>query len=109
MRDWTSDPRRDPRTKPELVTSIASRLSAPAPPVAHGSREPKRILELINERLALGFDERLPKPDLARQIVQAAGLSWAPYCWSRPQTLTRAGLVMLDRAVEKMLRPLERP
>lgn len=95
-----------PRTKEQVVADIAHLVGAPAPPSAHGAREPKAILVIVNERLGLGFDDRLSKPELAQAIVQSAGLSWTPDCWSRPQTLTKLGLERLEQAVERFLEPL---
>lgn len=95
------------RLKPEVVRSIADLLGVPAPPSAHGSREPKKILELVNDQLSLGFDNRLSKPELAKAIVQSAGLTWTPDCWSRPQTLTRRGLLRVEEAVKIFLAPVE--
>lgn len=98
---------KDQRRKPEVVRSIANLLGVPAPPSATGSREPKKILELVNDHLGLGFDNRLSKPELAKGIVQAAGLTWTPECWSRPQTLTRQGLLRIETAVKILLAPVE--
>lgn len=94
------------RRKPEIVRSIADLLGVPAPPSATGSREPKKILELVNDHLGLGFDNKLSKPELAEDIVQAAGLTWTPECWSRPQTLTRRGLLRVEEAVKILLAPV---
>jgi hypothetical protein len=88
------------------VADIAALLGAAAPPVAHGGREPKKILELVNDRLGLGLDNSLPKPDLARAICEAGAVSWGPSCWSRPQTLTKEGLTRVEAAVQNLLRPL---
>ncbi|MGO4599488.1 hypothetical protein [Terrabacter sp. 2RAF25] len=95
----------DERSKPGVVAAIADLLGAPTPPSANGSREPKEILLLINDRLGLGFDNSHSKPALAQEIVQAAGLTWTPECWSRPMTLTREGLLRLETAVKIFLDP----
>ncbi len=93
----------DKRLKPQIVVDIAWLLGASAPPSANGAREPKQILVIVNDRLGLGFDNSLSKPELARSIVQSAGLTWTPDCWSRPQTLTRTGLLRIENAVKLYL------
>ena len=98
---------RGDRDKQTVVSNIAALIGAPAPPVAHGSREPKSILVMVNDRLGLGLDNALAKPDLAEAICHAGGVSWTPACWSRPQTLTREGLVHVEAAVENLLAPLQ--
>jgi hypothetical protein len=94
------------RDKQAVVSAIAALVGAPPPPVAHGSREPKSILIMVNERLGLGLDNSMAKPDLAEAICQAGGVVWTPACWSRPQTLTREGLVRVEAAVRNLLAPL---
>lgn len=94
------------RDKETVVAAIAALVGAPAPPVAHGSREPKSILVIVNDRLGLGLDNSLAKPDLAEAICHAGGVAWTPACWSRPQTLTREGLVHVEAAVKNLLAPL---
>lgn len=94
------------RDKQTVVAEIAALVGASAPPVAHGSREPKSILVLVNDRLGLGLDNSMAKPDLAEAICQAGGVPWSPACWSRPQTLTREGLVHVEVAVKNLLSPL---
>lgn len=97
----------DKRKKEDIVKSIADLLGVPMPPMANGSREPKKILELVNDQLSLGFENRLSKPELAEAITKAAGLTWTPDCWSRPQTLTRVGLLRVEEAVRFFLTPIE--
>lgn len=93
------------RDKQTVVSDIAALVGAPAPPVAHGSREPKSILVLVNDRLGLGLDNSLAKPALAEAICHAGCVTWTPACWSRPQTLTREGLIRVEAAVKNLLAP----
>ncbi len=99
-------PTQDGRRKAEIVADIARLVGSPPPPVAHGSREPKIILCIVNDRLGLGFDNARSKPELAQAICLAAGVPWTPACWSRPMTLTRVGLLHVELAVKNLVAPL---
>jgi hypothetical protein len=87
-------------TKAEIVVDIASALGVEAPRMSTGSTEPREIFEAVNDRLGLGIDGRLTKPDMARQIVEAAGLIWNAHYESSGGTVTKSGLVAVLRAVE---------
>ena len=62
-------------TKADIVWNIAIKLGVEAPKMSTGSTEPREIFEIVNETLGLGIDGRLTKPDMARQIVEAAGMT----------------------------------
>lgn len=83
-----------------MVWSIAVGLGVEAPIMSTGSTEPREIFELINETLGLGIDERLTKPEMARQIVEASGMSWNADYESRGGTVTKNGLQAVLDAVE---------
>jgi hypothetical protein len=85
--------------KDEIVQAIANLLGVPAPPMSTGSTEPRRIFELVNDRLGLGLDARLGKPDLARGIVESSGAPWHPDYESRGATVTKSGLAAVLEAV----------
>jgi hypothetical protein len=85
--------------KDEIVEAIAHALGVAAPPMSTGSTEPRRIFELVNDRLGLGLDPKLGKPELARGIVTASGAEWHPDCESRGATVTKAGLNAVLTAV----------
>ncbi|SEP77396.1 hypothetical protein [Microlunatus flavus] len=87
-------------TKADIVRNIASILGVEAPKMSTGSTEPREIFEIVNERLGLGLDRRLTKPDMARQIVEAAGLTWNAHHESNGGTVTKVGLEAVMRAVE---------
>ena len=90
--------------KQDLVVEIARHLCVHAPPMSTGSTEPRRIFELVNERLGLGIDPRLGKPELARAIVEASGSRWHPDYESRGATVTKQGLAAVLEAVDFFLR-----
>lgn len=87
-------------TKADIVWDIAIKLGVDAPKMSTGSTEPREIFEIVNERLGLGIDSRLTKPDMARQIVEAAGLTWNAHYESSGGTVTKVGLEAVREAVE---------
>lgn len=93
------------QTKKDLVTEIAELLGVEAPPMSTGSTEPRRIFELVNEQLGLGIELDLPKPEMAREIVERAGLVWSPECESRGSTVTLNGLQLVLDAVHFFISP----
>ena len=93
------------RTKKDLITEIAVLIGVDAPPMSTGSTEPRRIFELVNEQLGLGIEMDLPKPELARGIVERAGFVWSPECESRGSTVTLNGLQLVLEAVHFFIAP----
>ncbi|MFC7595914.1 hypothetical protein ACFQU3_11385 [Terrabacter sp. GCM10028922] len=85
--------------KTEIVQAIADLLGVPCPPMSTGSTEPRSIFELVNDRLGLGLNSKLGKPELARGIVLASGAEWHPDFESRGATVTKAGLLAVLVAV----------
>lgn len=92
-----------PELKEEIVREIADLLGIQHPGMSTGSKEPKQILLATNSILGLGLDPRLKKPDLAREIVEAAGGKWDPDCESTGDTVTTVGLVRVRQAVRFFL------
>lgn len=86
-------------TKADIVWNIAVKLGAEAPKMSTGSTEPREIFEIVNDRLGLGIDGRLTKPDMARQIVEAAGMTWNAQSESSGGTVTKVGLEAVLEAV----------
>ena len=86
--------------KSEIVGEIARLLGVDPPPMSTGSTEPRKIFELVNDRLGLKLDSSLGKPDLARGIVEASGEAWHPDYESRGATVTKDGLVAVLQAVQ---------
>lgn len=86
-------------SKADIVAEIASLLGVECPPMSSGSTEPKTIFVLINDRLGLGLEDGLTKPELAREIVRASGAGWDPDFESRGATVTKAGLMAVLLAV----------
>lgn len=85
--------------KVDIVVEIAHEIGVAAPPMSTGSTEPRAIFQLINDRLGLGLDDRLGKPELARGIVESSGSTWHPDFESRGATVTKPGLIAVLEAV----------
>lgn len=90
--------------KVDIVVEIAHTVGVTPPPMSTGSTEPRAIFAMVNERLGLGLDDRLGKPDLARAIVEASGATWHPECESRGATVTKPGLLAVLEAVRFYVR-----
>lgn len=86
-------------TKTDLVWNIAVALGVEAPKMSTGSTEPREIFDIVNETLGLGIDVGRTKPEMARQIVEAAGLPWNADYESRGGTVTKRGLEAVLGAV----------
>lgn len=87
-------------TKADIVWDIAIKLGVETPKMSTGSTEPREIFDLVNDALGLGIDRSLTKPDMARQIVEAAGLPWNAHYESRGGTVTKVGLAAVLEAVD---------
>ena len=79
------------KTKEGIKNEIARRLHLTleeTPPMSTGSTEPKRIFELVDERLNLSIDpeKRLAKTELAKAIVIKSGQEWREDCESTALT-----------------------
>jgi hypothetical protein len=94
----------DQAKKVDIVIEIAHRIHVDPPGMSTGSSEPRAIFELVNDRLGLGADRRLRKPELARAIVEASGAAWQPDFESRGARVTKPGLLAVLTAVEFFLR-----
>ncbi len=85
--------------KVDIVVEIAHTVGVSPPPMSTGSTEPRAIFALVNDRLGLGLNDRLGKPELARAIVEASGATWHPDFESRGATVTKSGLLAVLQAV----------
>ena len=86
-------------TKADLVWSIAFRLGVEAPKMSTGSTEPREIFDIVNDVLGLEIEGQNTKPEMARRIVEAAGLPWNAHFESRGGTVTKDGLQAVLDAV----------
>lgn len=92
--------------KTAIVIQLASLIGLrEAPKMSTGSTEPREIFVAINDELGLGLDAvEATKPEMARGIVERAGMKWLPTHESRGGTVTRDGLLAVLAAVQFFLR-----
>jgi hypothetical protein len=86
--------------KQRVVTQICLDLGVTPLAVSTGAKEPKALLLAANERLGLGLSPSLSKPELARRIVEAAGVAWTDNCHARGNTITITGLTRIQLAIQ---------
>lgn len=89
--------------KIEIANEITDLLRVDKVHFSTGSTEPKELFLLIVEALGLGIESSLPKPILARRIVESAGLAWLPDHESTGGTVTLKGLEVVKSSVEYYL------
>ena len=89
--------------KVEIANEITDLLLVERVHFSTGSTEPKELFLLIVEALGLGIESSLPKPILARRIVESAGLDWLPDHESTGGTVTLKGLEVVKSSVEYYL------
>jgi hypothetical protein len=87
-------------TKQDIADSITERLSLPRAHFSTGSTEPREFLDQVAETFGLGDTSSLTKPQVARHIVESAGIAWDSSCESTGGTVTREGLLRVRQAVE---------
>jgi hypothetical protein len=92
-------------SKSELIEAISGLLGVrDVPRMSTGSTEPREIFDVINDTLGLGLDTKsMTKPEIARGIVEAAGVRWQPTFESRGGTVTREGLLAVYDSVRFFL------
>ena len=86
--------------KVEIANQITDLLRVKKVHFSTGSTEPKELFLLIAEALGLGIEPSLPKPVMARRIVESAGLAWLPDHESTGGTVTLKGLEIVKSSVE---------
>jgi hypothetical protein len=95
-------------SKEDLIQEISLMLGIPSPKVSTGSTEPKELFVLINDLLGLAIPQNLQKPDMAQQIVELSGGTWAAECESAGGTVTHLGLERVRDAVSFFTRSEKR-
>ncbi len=89
--------------KTEVAKQITDLLRLDPVHFSTGSTEPKELFLQIADSLGLGIDSILPKPVLARRIVESSGQSWVPDYESTGGTVTLKGLQAVKSSVEYYL------
>ena len=89
--------------KTEVAKQITDLLKLEPVHFSTGSTEPKELFLKIADSLGLGIDSILPKPVMARRIVESSGQSWVPDFESTGGTVTLKGLQAVKSSVEYYL------
>ena len=89
--------------KTDVAKQITDLLRLEPVNFSTGSTEPKELFLQIADSLGLGIDTILPKPVLARRIVESSGQSWVPDYESTGGTVTLKGLQAVKSSVEYYL------
>ena len=89
--------------KIERANEITDLLRLPPVHFSTGSTEPKELFVQISDSLGLGIDSVLPKPVMARRIVESLGGSWLTDFESAGGTVTLQGLQAVKSTVEYYL------
>ena len=89
--------------KTEVANQITDLLRLDPVHFSTGSTEPKELFLRISDSLGLGIDSILPKPVMARRIVESSGQSWVPDYESSGGTVTLKGLQAVQSSVEYFL------
>lgn len=85
--------------KYELVQQICEMLGLPLFRLSTGSTEPKEMFLAISHEIGLAIPETHHKVEIAREIVEYAGISWSSACESSGGTVTQLGLSKVRDAV----------
>lgn len=89
--------------KSEVANEITHLLRLEPVHFSSGSTEPKELFLLIADSLGLGIDPLLPKPVIARRIVESSGQAWLTDYESTGGTVTLKGLQAVKSSVESYL------
>jgi hypothetical protein len=89
--------------KTEVANQITDLLRLDPVHFSTGSTEPKELFLRIADSLGLGIDSILPKPVMARRIVESSGQLWVPDYESTGGTVTLKGLQAVQSSVEYFL------
>lgn len=97
------------RTKQDVIDDITRLVSADPLMVSIGSTEPKGVFDAVNDRLSLGIDRALTKPEYAQAIAELADVPWDATCDSRHtasgggSTVTITGLERVFEATQTLI------
>ena len=92
-------------TKQQIIDEVCIHLGIPSFQLSTGSTEPKEFLVSIIEQLGLeALAEGEDKIQLGKLVVEASGSPWLPEYDSTGSTITREGLLAIQRAVNQLIR-----
>jgi hypothetical protein len=90
--------------KEQTAREITDLLKLEPVTFSTGSTEPRELFISIIETLGLTNKKNGSKPELAKLIVEFAGLSWLPEYESSGSTITGKGLSAVKSAVELFIK-----
>ena len=91
-------------TKQDVILRISELLKMPAFAVSTGSTEPREFLLAVADQLGvLSLTAGLDKPGIGKLIVESAGQPWLPDYDSRGSTITKDGLLAIERVVQRIV------
>jgi hypothetical protein len=91
-------------TKEQIAIRICDQLGIRAPGFSIGSTEPKELFLLICDALGLVPKSDATKPQMAAFIVESTGDQWFPNFESSGGTVTRDGLLAVEKSVNFFIR-----
>jgi hypothetical protein len=89
-------------TKQQILDDVCDILRIERWRVSRGSTEPRDALRAIARSLGIAHECSAPKTEIARLIVESAGLIWMPRYESTGSTVTKSGLIALRTAVRQL-------
>lgn len=87
-----------------MILRICNLLKIPMFSVSTGSTEPREFLLAVADQLGLlASTTGLDKPGIGKLIVEGAGQPWLPDYDSRGSTITKDGLLAIERVVKNIV------
>lgn len=92
-------------TKQEIMDEICEFLGIPKMKLSTGSTEPKEFLLLVADQMGLiGIAAGEDKINIGKTIVEASGTLWLPEYESAGATITKEGLLAIQRSIESVVK-----
>lgn len=92
-------------TKQVIMDEICDHLGIARYRISTGSTEPKDFLMAVADQLGLSqLVQGSDKIQICKQIVEASGNLWLPHYDSAGATITKEGLLAMQRSVKALVR-----
>lgn len=90
-------------SKQDVISRICLKLRIRDHKVSTGSTEPREFLLDVADQIGLSpLVQSLDKPGIAKVIVESFGEKWLPAYDSSGSTVTKLGLLAIERTVNKI-------